>query len=162
MSPSADEPSMLRGFLDVHRETVARKCEGLGDELAHTRVLAATSPLMSVAGLVSHLRWVEHWWYEHLVVGGPLRAPWTDEAPDADFEVAGVPLARLIEEYAAQCARSNEIVAAMSLDDTLKIEHPRRGPLSVRWVQLHMIEETAQHNGHLDIMRELLDGSTGD
>lgn len=115
---------------------------------------------MTVAGLVSHLRWVEHSWFEVDLLGEPDRAPWTEEDPDAEFRVDDVPLARLLDGYETQCARSRQIAAALDLD-TRKKGRRRGDAVSLRWILVHMIEETAGHNGHLDAMRELLDGVTG-
>ena len=157
---AADERTMLNAWLDWHRATVFLKCEGLSDELAH-RPLIPSSPLMTVAGLVSHLRWVEQSWFEYDILGGPDLAPWTKEDPDKEFKVSGVPLAQLLEEYERQCARSTEIAASLDLDAESAIES-KRGRVTLRWLLLHMIEETARHNGHLDLLREMLDGTTGD
>ncbi|MCW2947127.1 MAG: dinB superfamily protein [Actinoallomurus sp.] len=157
---AADERTMLIAWLDWHRATVFVKCEGLAEDLAH-RPLLASSPLTTVAGLVGHLRWVERYWFEHVLLGGPDDVPWTDDDPDRDFKTDGVPLAQLLAEYEAQCARNNEIAASLSLDAEAKVER-ERGRVTLRWLLLHMIEETARHNGHLDILRELLDGVTGD
>jgi hypothetical protein len=75
--------------------------------------------------------------------------------------VDGVPLARLLEEYERQCAISNEIVAAHSLDDIGRNRDFKAGSASVRWMLLHMLEETARHAGHADAIRELIDGEKG-
>jgi uncharacterized damage-inducible protein DinB len=157
---AADERTMLGAWLDWQRATVLMKCEGLSDELAH-RPLLPTSPLMTVAGLVGHLRWVERAWFEHVMLGRPDDGPWTREDPDKDFRVDGVPLARLLTEYEEQCSRAREITASLDLDAEARGEH-RRGTVTLRWVLCHLIEETARHNGHLDVLREMLDGVTGD
>lgn len=157
---AADERTMLGAWLDWQRATVFVKCEGLSDELAH-RALLPASPLMTVAGIVSHLRWVERTWFRHRMLGEPDDGPWTDDDPDRDFRVDDVPLARLLAEYEEECAGTREIAASLSLDAEAEIE-TRRGRVTLRWVLVHMIEETARHNGHLDIIREMLDGTTGD
>ncbi|WP_084337018.1 DinB family protein [Actinomadura oligospora] len=158
---SADERARLAGFLEEQRVSVHRKCDGLSEEFAHKHLLAATSPLMSMAGLVSHLRWVEHWWFEHVLLDEPERAPWTDEDPDAEFYVDDVPLARLLDDYSRQCARTDEIVASLPLDHVAV--HARRevGHPTVAWMLGHMATETGRHAGQMDIMRELMDGETG-
>jgi hypothetical protein len=157
----ADERTQLVGWLDLQRALVRWKCEGLSDEDAHRAVLP--SPLMTPAGLVSHMRWTEHCWFEVLFLGGPTdgNPQFLAEPEDADMRVAGVPLSRLLDEFEQQCERSNEIVASHSLDDTGK--HPDFGSAaaSLRWMLLHMLEETARHVGHLDAVRELLDGHVG-
>jgi uncharacterized damage-inducible protein DinB len=161
-TPSSwDERATLTTFHDYARATVHHKCAGLSDADAR-RAPLATSPLMTVAGLVNHLRWNEHWWFEVMFLGGEDRAPWTDDDPDADFRVAlETPLAQVLAEYEAQCARVGELIAGIDLDARSKGEDSQGGHLTLRWVIGHMTEETARHNGHLDILRELLDGATG-
>lgn len=157
----ADERTQLLGWYDMQRAIVHYKCEGLSDEDAHRSVLP-TSPLMTVAGIVSHLRWVEQSWFEVLFLGRPAEGPqFVDEPEDADMRVAGVPLAQLLEEYDRQCAISDEIIAAHSLDEVGRHPDFRSGSASLRWMVIHMVEETARHAGHLDVVRELLDGEKG-
>jgi uncharacterized damage-inducible protein DinB len=157
---AGDERSLLVGWLELQRAVIAWKSAELSEEDAHRPVLP-DSPLMTVAGLVSHLCWCEQVWFEVIFLGGPAVGPQFSETENADFMVDGIPLAKLLDEYDAQCARSNEIVAAHSLDDTGKHEQFRAGQTSLRWIVLHMIEETARHAGHLDAIRELLDGNKG-
>src|SRR3712207_1460598 len=87
----ADERTQLVGWLDLQRAIVHWKCEGLSDEDAH-RALLPTSPLVTVAGLVSHLRWVEHGWFESAFLGQPDASPSTDDDEDAEWRVDDVPL----------------------------------------------------------------------
>ncbi|MBT2407450.1 MULTISPECIES: DinB family protein [unclassified Streptomyces] len=157
---TADERTQLLGWLDMQRAIITWKCEGLPEEAAHRAVLPA-SPLMTAAGLISHLRWVEQYWFEVVLLGHPSSGPRFEGGKDGDFLVADVPLAQLLEEYEAQCAAANEIIAAHSLDDTGRSTEFEAGAASMRWILLHMIEETARHAGHLDAIRELLDGGTG-
>jgi uncharacterized damage-inducible protein DinB len=157
---AADERAMLIAWLDWHRATVFLKTDGLAEDLAH-RPLLASSPLMTVAGLVSHLYWVERYWIEHTLLGGPDDQPWSEEDPDKDYKVDGTPLAELLAAYDRQCTRNNEVVRSLSLD-TASATKRRNEPVTLRWVLLHLIEETARHNGHIDILREMLDGVTGD
>ncbi len=120
------------------------------------------SPLMTMAGVVSHLRWVEYTWFPVLFVGGPAEGPPFEDGPeDADMQVEGIPLARVLEDYARQCAVSNDIVAAHSLDDVGSHPDFTAAAASLRWILLHMLEETGRHIGHLDAIRELLDGTKG-
>jgi uncharacterized damage-inducible protein DinB len=157
----ADERTQLLGWLDLQRAIIHYKCEGLADADAH-RALLPTSPLMTVAGIVSHLRWVEHSWFEILFLGRPAVGPMLQEdPPDAEMRVEGVPLAQLLAEYEQQCAVSNEIVAAHSLDEVGRHPDYRSAAASLRWMLIHMVEETARHAGHLDTIRELLDGEKG-
>jgi uncharacterized damage-inducible protein DinB len=157
---AADEASMLIAWLDWHRATVFAKTEGLAEDLAH-RPLLASSPLMTVAGLVSHLYWVERGWIEHTLLGGPDDQPWTAEDPDKDFKADGTPVAELLAAYERQCTRNNEVARSLSLD-TVSVMERRGEPVTLRWILVHLIEETARHNGHIDILREMLDGVTGD
>ncbi|GGQ17329.1 hypothetical protein GCM10010215_47710 [Streptomyces virginiae] len=158
---TADERTQLLGWLDMQRSIIHWKCEGLSDEAAHRPVLPS-SPLMTAAGLVSHMRWVEHCWFEVMLLDRPSDVnPQFGDVEDADLQADGIPLGRLLEEYDRQCAVSNEIVASLSLDDTGRNTEFKAGAASVRWVLLHMIEETARHAGHLDAIRELVDGETG-
>lgn len=158
---TADERTQLLGWLGMQRAVIAWKCEGLSEADAHRAVLPA-SPLMTMAGLVAHLRWVEHCWFEVIALGrGEADNPQFDEslAEDADMMVDDIPLVTLVEDYRRQCALSDETVAGLSLDDTSR--HKRFGGISLRWILFHMIEETARHAGHADAIRELLDGERG-
>ncbi|QCX74099.1 DinB superfamily protein [Streptomyces sp. YIM 121038] len=158
----ADERTALVGWLDLQRQILRRKCAGLSEADAHRSVLP-TSPAMTMAGLVRHMRWTEHTWLEVLFLGGDeTRNPSFDETDeDADWRTEGIPLAQLLAEYEAQCARSNEIVAAASLDDVGRHRGFRSGGANLRWMLVHLVEETGRHAGHADIVRELLDGTKG-
>ncbi|MEE1809209.1 MULTISPECIES: DinB family protein [Streptomyces] len=156
----ADERTQLVGWLDMQRAVARWKCEGLSETDAHRSVLP-TSPHMTVAGVMSHLRWVEHLWYEVVLLGRPAVGPRFDGPEDGDMRVEGVPLAELLDSYDRQIAVSNEIVAAKSLDDVGRHPDFDASAASVRWITFHMIEETARHAGHLDAIREILDGETG-
>ena len=158
----ADERTQLIGWLDLQRAIVHWKCDGLTEADAHRPVLPG-SPLMTMAGLVSHLRWTEHCWFEVLFLNTPstTNPQFREDGDDLDWQVPGVPLAQLLEDYETQCARSNEIVAGHSLDDTGRNTGFRSGSASLRWMLIHMVEETARHAGHADTVRELLDGTTG-
>ena len=157
-----DERTALLGWLDLQRKILRWKCEGLGDEDAH-RSLLPSSPDTTMAGLLVHMRWVEHLWLEVLFLGGDKTTnPSFDETEeDADWHAGGRPLAELLAEYEAQCARSDEIVAAASLDDVGAHPDFRSGNANLRWMLVHLVEETARHAGHADIVRELLDGTKG-
>jgi hypothetical protein len=158
---AADERTQLLGWLEMQRAIIHWKCEGLSETDAHRSVLP-TSPLMTMAGVVSHLRWVEQSWFEVLFLGRPAEGPqFLDEPEDAEMRVDGIPLAQLLEEYERQCAVSNEIIAAHSLDDVGRHPDYRSAAASLRWMLIHMIEETARHAGHVDAIRELLDGDKG-
>ena len=111
---TADERTQLLGWFDLQRGIVRLKCEGLSDEDAH-RVVVPTSPLMTVAGIVSHLRWCEELWFREVLLGQPGvgrgYGPLADDIEDAEFLVEGIPLATLLQEYDDECARSDAAIA---------------------------------------------------
>lgn len=156
----AGERTQLTGWYDLQRAIVHLKCEGVSEADAHRAVLPS-SPLMTMAGVVSHLRWAEHLWFNVIFLGEPATGPRFDGGvEDADMRVAGVPMARLLADYERQCAASNEIIAAHSLDEPGKNTGFDVAAASLRWMVLHMLEETARHAGHLDAIREIVDGTT--
>jgi hypothetical protein len=156
----ADERTQLVGWLDLQRALVHWKCEGLSEADAHRSVLP-TSPLMSMAGIVSHLRWAENTWFEVLFLGRPADGPQFTGPPDAEMMADGIPMAQLLDEYRQQCELSNKIIAVHSLDAVGR--HPDFGSAAatLRWMLIHMVEETARHVGHQDAIRELIDGTKG-
>ncbi|MGH1563559.1 DinB family protein [Mumia sp. DW29H23] len=156
-----DERTTAMTLLRYVRETALAKAEGLPDDLAHATPLP-TSPLMSVASVVNHLRWNEHYWVEVVVAGGEDRSPWTAENPDVDFEVAAqMTMDEVLTGYRQQIAASDAILSGLDLDaPTARPRHDVQP--NVRWVVAHLVEETARHNGHLDVLRELADGEVGD
>jgi hypothetical protein len=154
-----DERTLLNSFLDFLRGTIAFKCAGLSDEQARRSVLP--SQLNTAAGIVKHLRWVENHWFQVVLLGKPSEAPYTREDPDADWRVEpGETISGLLADYASECAASREAAAGLDLDHEVAFRDGER--LSARWVLIHMIEETGRHAGHLDVVRELLDGTTGE
>ena len=155
----ADERTTLEAHLDANRETVLRKCRGLSWEDA-TRRLGPTPT--SVAGILKHLVNVERWWFRHMLAGQDgVPFDWTDESPDAEFELGpDDSLEGLLAAYVRACEESRGIAAGLALDDQCSRSWHGRGRPSLRWVYVHMIEELARHNGQLDIYRELLDGQT--
>ncbi len=158
---TADERTLLVGWLDLQRALVPWKCEGLSEAEAHRRLLP-TSPLMTVAGIVSHLRWAEQTWFEVLLLGEAADGPqFSTDPEDAEMIADGVPLSQLVDEYWRQCERSNEIITTQSLDQVGRHPDFQSSQASLRWMLIHMVEETARHVGHLDILREQLDGSKG-
>ena len=162
MPQSWDERTMLATFLDYVRATVHAKCEGVSQEHASAAPLPG-SPLMTIGGLVSHVRWVEYSWIQVRLLGEEDHGPWTDDDPDRDLRIgAEIPLARLLAEYEEQCARHRELVASLDLDTVAKKPTRSGTYVTLRWIVHHLIEETARHNGHLDILREMADGVTGD
>ena len=92
-----------------------------------------------------------------------IDAPWTDDDPDREFQISvTVPLTQLLEDYRAACARHRDQVASLDLDTPSQGELGwRTEPVTLRWILFHLTEETARHNGHLDLLRELADGARG-
>jgi uncharacterized damage-inducible protein DinB len=154
------EREQLDGFLDFLRGTVVLKAAGLTDEQARRQLVP--SELTTVAGLVAHLTYVEHYWFAVVLDGRPDQ--WQDlfaEDIDAEFRLGlRTPIEQLVDDYVAECARSREVVARLDLTATGTTA--KGEPVNLRWVIVHMIEETGRHAGHLDLLRELLDGSTGE
>ena len=145
---------MLEKWLDVMRDAVVAKIDGLSEEDIRRRLVPS---LTTVGALVKHLRWVEFGWFEQLL---GARSGDNRRAHPRDWEFTVQPDdtgASLIAEYRAACARSREIAAGFSLDDV--VPQYSMGEVSVRWIFVHLIEETARHAGHLDILREQLEVS---
>lgn len=161
LPPTWDERATLLAMLQYTRDTAAEKCRGLDAAGASAAPLPG-SPLMSIGGVVNHLRWVEHSWVENRFVGGPDLGPWTDESPDQEFvDGAALPLAEVLEGYVDQARRTDVIIEEHDLDDR-SFTRLRTGERpTLRWVLLHLVEENARHNGHLDLLRELHDETTG-
>ncbi|MGW3913743.1 DinB family protein [Streptomyces sp. NPDC005070] len=157
-----DERSQLATFLDYARATARAKCEDVSAEDARKAPLPG-SPLMTLSGLINHLRWVEYYWFQVVFLGEEDEGPWTDEDPDREMRIAvDFPLAQLLGEYEEQSARYRTLVAEHDLDTKAKRAGRDGTHVDLRWIVLHLVEETARHNGHLDILRELADGRTGD
>jgi uncharacterized damage-inducible protein DinB len=150
------ERAMLESFLDDYRDIVVRKASGLSDADARRRLVASHT---TVGGLIKHLRWAEYGWFDQLLqerINDNRRTH--DRFWEFDF-LPGESLATLITKYQTQCEESRRIATRYALDHT--VPHVRLGRVSLRWIYVHMIEETARHTGHLDILREQLDGATG-
>jgi uncharacterized damage-inducible protein DinB len=163
---SGPELQQLTAFLDFQRATVLLKAEGLSaDQLAQR---LPTSSL-TLAGLLNHLALVEDWWFHHRFAGLPENAPWADvdwdADPDWEFRTATeLTPEELRRRYEDACARSREVVARADGLDQLSVKTSRRTGRhwDLRWVLLHMIEETARHAGHADLLREAVDGTVGE
>ena len=156
----ADERTMLMGWLDFHRSTLLRKCEGLTDEQLRSRSVPPSN--LSLLGLVRHMAEVERSWFRRRVNGERIGFRWvTDHDPDAEFDrVDDADVAEAFKAFEEECDIARRIVAdAPSLDITFV--HDRFGEMSLRWVLVHMVEEYARHNGHADLLRERIDGATG-
>jgi hypothetical protein len=155
--PRTFDDSELFASLDFNRGVVVRKAQGLTLADA-TRVVMPSG--VTLLGVVRHLAWVERGWFEHHLVGGPPPLP---DDIDESFAVTGVSsVEEVIDDYLHAVERSRVIVAEQPSLDVLSVSpHGYFGIVSLRWMLFHMNRETARHNGHLDILRELTDGATG-
>jgi hypothetical protein len=156
-----DERTMLEAGIDFHRATVRLKCAGLSEEDAW-RAPLPRSPMMTPGGVVSHLIMVEWFWVEYVVAGVDAEWPWSDGDPDIDFRRKdGESLESLLTRYTTQCQTSRELMRKVS-PDSLAARQRTGSDVAVRHVYVQLIQETARHNGHLDAMREILDGVVGE
>jgi len=156
----ADESTVLRGILDWYRAGVLAKVDGVSQAVATTRPLRSKT---SIAALVHHLARVEDSWLHHRVGGHPRSEPFAS-APGREWEfdvVDELPFAEVVDRYRRACDRSRAALDGRAMDD--HAVHAVDGEdFTVRFALVHLVEETARHLGHLDILRELLDGTTGE
>ena len=157
----SDERTMLRQWLDYHRATLAVKCDGCTDDQLRSR---STEPsTMSLLGLVRHMAEVERSWFRRVMnrEDAPARY-YDDQNPDGDFDdVDGADVEEAFTYWYDECANARKIEESFDSLDALGV-HRVHGEVSLRWVMVHMIEEYARHNGHADLIRERIDGATGD
>lgn len=151
------EREELEGFLDWFRTLATAKVRDLPTDEA---VRIATPSGMTALSIIKHLTWVERYWFGTHFAGEAAQP--TDNA--GSFALGpGDTTATVVAGYEAACARSRELAAiAPELTSPSVTPHWHFGIVTLRWVLLHMVEETARHVGHLDILRELTDGRTGD
>ncbi|MFB6847115.1 DinB family protein [Streptomyces sp. NPDC056373] len=162
-STFADERTMLEGWLDYHRQTLAWKCEGLSDEQLRT---AAVEPSdLSLLGLVRHMADVERSWFRRVLTGEDVQPIyWSDENRDGEFLLTEADTWQEAHgTWQAEIETARRNAARFGLDDVTEGKHGRTGErFNLRWLYTHMIEEYARHNGHADLLRERIDGATGD
>jgi uncharacterized damage-inducible protein DinB len=153
------ERDMLEAWLEFHRTTLLLKCEGLDDAARKRRPVASST--LSLHGLVRHMAEVERNWFRRTLQSDPGAGwNWLDETnEDADLDpIDDADWASDLAVWTAECEASRAAAAVRGLDDT----GVRDGePCSLRWIYVHMIEEYARHNGHADLIRELIDGNVG-
>jgi hypothetical protein len=156
-----DERTALQGWLDFHRLTLLSKCTGLGHEQLALR--SAEPSRLSLLGLVRHMAEVEAWWFRSNLRGEAAHGFYGPEDNlEGDFEdLDQVPAEQVLSRYAEECRLADEAAAGLPLE-TIFLSIGRGTELDLRWLYLHMIEEYARHNGHADILRERIDGVTGD
>ena len=149
---TAPERTQLEGFLDANRAEAARLLDGLSEEEARRSLVPS---LTTVLGLVKHLAFAERVWFQVSLAGRTRDELGLPRDIDETFRLAdGDTVTSVGADYDAACAESRATAAAYDLDDLA--QHNRRGPLTLRWIYVHMVEETARHAGHGDILREQL------
>lgn len=165
---AADETTMLLAYLDYQRATFAWKSLGLGSEGLSTRIAVST---MTLGGMMKHLALVEDGWFSRSLFGRDYSPPWdaVDWKSDPDWEWRTAAddspegLLALWEDAVGRSRqRVTEALADGGLDRIAYRAWPDGRAPSLRWIMLHMIEEYARHNGHADLLREAVDGQTGE
>ena len=157
MAGAETELHLLSRYLDAYRGAIRWKVAGLTREQAARSMVASGTSLL---GIVKHMAYVERWWFQSVVGRRVVAFPWSDTDPDADWRIEdGESVDSVVELYRRECAESRAVVDGLgSLEDVFRTGD---SSISARRVLVHMLEETARHAGHADILRELIDGSTG-
>jgi uncharacterized damage-inducible protein DinB len=152
---------MLEAWLDFHRITLERKCHSLSPQQLRRRAVPPSS--LSLLGLVRHMAEVERNWFRRALANEDAPPYYrSDHDPNGAFtNVDTADVAEAFATWQAECAHARTVVASFSDLDALGREETRPGRPSVRWVLVHMIEEYARHNGHADLLREVIDGVVG-
>lgn len=162
---AGDERETLVAFLDYYRAVMLDKASGLTREEMGRRLGPST---LTLAGLVYHLAVVEESWFSRTFAGNEIGEPWASvdwkTSPDWEFDVApDLDPEEVLDAYRRACVQANEVIAAAGSLDDLAARKSREGEsISLRWILVHMIEETARHAGHADLIRESIDGEVGD
>jgi uncharacterized damage-inducible protein DinB len=159
---TASERQTLIEFLDYYRAVLLRKAAGLDRAQLATRLGASS---LTIGGLVKHMAFVEHGWFRECWLGEGLIEPWSavdwEATPDWDHESAADDSpADLADLLLASIERSRAAIA--DEPDLAATVRYREQSWSLRWILVHMIEEYARHCGHADLLRETIDGRTGD
>jgi hypothetical protein len=156
------ERESLQQWLDYQRDTLVWKCTGLSAEQLKQRSVPPSK--LSLLGLVRHMTEVERWWFRMHAAQEDIAFPYDPDAVGLDFEdVDNADAVANLAAFRDECAAADAAVVAMGLDDVVpsRGDHPDR-TRDIRWIYVHMIEEYARHNGHADLLREAIDGVTGD
>jgi hypothetical protein len=154
------ERETLTAFLDWHRETFALKCAGVPAGRLSEKGIPPSG--LSLHGLLRHLTGVERWWFRIQFAGEELPLIYySDDDPNQDFDSLDGDFAEALAVWRRECERSRAIVAVAPSLDATGTRRQTGDAFSLRWVLLRLIAEYARHNGHADLLRERIDGSTG-
>jgi uncharacterized damage-inducible protein DinB len=161
---AANEIETLSAFLDYNRAVMLDKAGGLTQEQLGMRLEPST---MTLSGMIYHLTVVETSWFSDIFTGKGLGEPWDSVDWDADIDwewnvAPSMDPQLVLDAYREACERSREVVAATDSLDQLSVKDSDGDKWSLRWILVHMIEETARHAGHADLIRESIDGEVGD
>ena len=152
-----DERAVLLGYLTYHRAVLARKVEGLRDEQA--RLTTCPPSTLTLLGLIRHMTDVERWWFRRVLLAEDLPALFDDEE---EWRVpADATIAEAMAAYWSEIETIDRHLVTASMDDR-NLGDPDPGQHTLRRTIVHMIEEYARHCGHADLLREAIDGATGD
>ena len=160
--PEGAERQMLEAWLDRQRATLALKCAGLSDD--QLREQAVPPSRLSLLGLIRHMAEVERNWFRPLLAGEQMMGIWAEGQaldPEPAFdEVGTADVQAAFTAWGAECENARNLAGAAP---SLEVTGLRGGTrFSLRWVMIHLIEEYSRHNGHADLLRERIDGSTGE
>jgi hypothetical protein len=158
---SGAEREQLESWLDYYRSTLVLKCAGLSFEQLTTAAVAPST--LTLLGILRHMTHVEQSWLQRRFAGlAPVPVYETEGDPDGDFNnLTSASLDDVEGLYWLTCERSRELCAGHGLDEMARYSRPGR-EVDLRWIYIHLIEEYARHCGHADLLRERIDGETGD
>ena len=156
---SGGEKDVLAAQLDDKRTILLRKCAGLSEQdLRH----APTASSLSLLGILKHTAYTHRWWFRKVFAGEDVAFEWADDDPDFDFRPEPDETAEGIAAlFRDECERARRIVASFDLDEPAHGTHPHVKDINLRGVVIHMLQELSRHLGQADILRETIDGSTG-
>jgi uncharacterized damage-inducible protein DinB len=158
---SGPERAQLESWLAFYRATLLKKCSGLAIEDLRRRPIESSS--MSLLGMLRHMTFVEQVWFDARFAGNEVAEYYKrPDDRDADWtDLDSTTLAEAVTNYQRACETSDELARGHELEEVVKKPGAGREPVDLRWIYLHMLEEYARHCGHADIIRELVDGTTG-
>lgn len=158
------ERDNLVAFLEYFRSVLVRKAVGL-DSIQLAATLGPST--LTIGGLVKHMAFVEDHWFHSVLLGNDYPEPWAsvdwDASPDWEFDTASNDLpVELLSQFRASVARSDAAITSVGNVESIAAKQSHDQPTSLRWILVHMIEEYGRHCGHADLIRESIDGETGD